>query len=202
MDTTIQLLMEYKYFLLFPLAVIEGPLVALAAGFLVSIGYMTAIPAFIVMLFGDLIPDSIYYYIGRYGNRFNLMEKYGHKFKLISSNFPQVERLWKTHPRKMMFFGKLAYGLSIPFLISAGLVKMTFSRFLKYAIPVTIFQYGVIMAIGYYMGYSYTSAGGYVKDAYITIAVLLIIVIGANIFISKFAKHEIEELENNPESTF
>ncbi len=199
MNTTVQLLMEYKYFLLFPLALIEGPLVALVAGFLVSIGYMTVIPAFIVMLFGDLIPDSVYYYMGRYGNKFNLMEKYGHKFKLISSNFPLVERLWKTHPRKMMFFGKLSYGLSIPFLISAGLVKMAFGKFLEYTIPVTIFQYGVIMAIGYFMGYAYTNAQGYVMDAYILITVLVILIVIGNIFISKFAKREIEELESNPE---
>lgn len=195
MNSTVQLLMEYKYLLLFPLAVIEGPLVALVAGFLVSIGYMSAIPAYIVMLFGDLIPDSIYYYIGRYGNKFNLIEKYGHRFKLISSNFPLLEKLWKTHPKKMMFFGKLAYGLSIPFLISAGLVKMAFGKFLQYTIPVTLFQYGVIMLVGYYMGYAYTSAKGYVTDAYITIAILVILLIVGNIFLSKFAKREIEELE-------
>lgn len=199
MNSTVQLLIEYKYFLLFPLAVIEGPLVALVAGFLVSIGYMSAIPAYIVMLFGDLIPDSIYYYIGRYGNKMNLIEKYGHKFQLISSNFPLVEKLWKTHPKKMMFFGKLAYGLSIPFLISAGLAKVAFGKFLQYAIPVTLFQYGVIMAVGYYMGYSYTSAKGYVTDAYITIAILVVLLIVGNIILSRFAKREIEELEKNPD---
>ena len=141
-----------------------------------------------MLILGDLIPDTIYYYIGRFGNKRKIMEKYGSRLNLI-------EKLWREHGKKTMFLSKLAYSLSIPFLISAGLVKMPFRKFISYAFPVTLFQYGVIMAIGYFLGHSYQLAERYIQYAYIIVAAILIVFIIGYILVVKYARRQIKEME-------
>jgi len=182
------LLTKYGYFILFPLAAIEGPIVSLVVGFLIYLGYLKFLPAYAILLLGDLIPDTVYYYIGRFGNRRKIMEKYGSRLNL-------VEKLWREHGKKTMFFSKLAYGLSGLFLISAGLVKMPFRKFISYAFPVTLFQYGVIMAIGYSLGHSYKLAEQYIEYAYMIMAAVLILFIISYILITKYARKRIKEME-------
>ncbi|MCX6716336.1 MAG: VTT domain-containing protein [Candidatus Taylorbacteria bacterium] len=194
MDHIIALIEHYKYFILFPLAAYEGPVISLVVGFLVFLGYLNFIPAYIILLFGDIIPDTIYYYIGRYGNKDGrLLNKYGAKWPTLKKHFHLVESLWRDHPFKSMFLGKLAYSLSIPFLISAGMVKMPYKKFITCAIPVTIFQYAVIMGIGYYLGNSYAAAEKYITYAGIGVAVVAVIF--AFFYMKKYVQKQITELE-------
>jgi len=196
----INLILVYRYWILFPVACLEGPFLALAIGFLVHLGYLSLIPSFLIMILGDLIPDTIYYYIGRRGDSKKLIAKYGERLKMISASFSIIEKLWATHPRKTMFFSKLAYGLSIPFLISAGLVKMSLKNFISYTIPATLFQYGVLMAIGYYLGKSYELAVNYVKGGYILVSIIMIGVIAGYALFVKYSRKQIvtmEREENN-----
>ncbi|MCX6813212.1 MAG: hypothetical protein NTV77_01855 [Candidatus Azambacteria bacterium] len=188
MEYIVLLLTKYGYFILFPLAAIEGPIVSLVVGFLIYLGYLKFLPAYVILLLGDLIPDTIYYYIGRFGSERKFMEKYGPRLNLI-------KKLWQEHGRKTMFLSKLAYTLSVPFLISAGLVKMPYRKFISYAFPVTLFQYGVIMAIGYFLGHSYKLAEQYIEYAYMIVAAVLIIFIISYVFVVKYTRRQIKEME-------
>ena len=183
MDHLVLLIENYKYLILLPLAIIEGPIVSLAAGFLIHVGYIKLLPTFAILIVGDLLPDTIYYYIGRI-------------FRLNTiSNLTLLKKLWQDHPRKTAFFSKLAYGLSIPFLISAGLAKIPYKKFISYTFPVTLFQYGVIMAIGYSLGYSYELAKKYIEYAGIVMALILVIFIASYLFAAKYAKKQIKKIE-------
>ena len=127
-DFILNLILTYRYFILFPLACIEGPILALVVGFLVKLGYFNIIPAFLLMFFGDLIPDIIYYFIGRFSNRRKFSEKQPSRFKFVNEQFSAIEKLWHHHSWKTMFLSKIAYGLSTPLLICAGFVKMPFKK--------------------------------------------------------------------------
>ncbi len=188
METAILLLTKYGYFILFPLAVIEGPVVSLLVGFLMYLGYFQFFPALAILVLGDIVPDIFYYYIGRFGNGKKLIEKYGTHLNLI-------EKLWQEHGKKTMFFSKIAYGLSTPLLISAGLVKMPLRRFVSYTIPISITLYTVIIIIGYYLGSSYQLAAKYINYAEIIIAIFFVIFIAAYVFSAKYARRQIEKME-------
>jgi len=194
----ISLILTYRYLILFPLACIEGPVLALAVGFLVHLGYFNILPAFLVMCAGDFFPDIFYYYIGRFGQQKNFIAKYGSRFKFIKDNFPMIEKLWFDHSYKMMFFSKLAYGMSTPLLISSGLAKMPFPKFVSRALLVTLFQYGVIMAIGYYVGYSATFVSD-IKLVGLIVAVVLVVFIFIYIRVRKYARKELGKLEQEEE---
>lgn len=190
----IDLLITYRYFMLFPLALLEGPLASLVVGFLIYLGYFNPILAYSFLILGDIIPDVIYYYIGRFGNKKELIHKYSARFKIISQNFAFIERIWHTHGRKTMFLSKLAYGLSTPLLVSAGLVNMPFKKFILYAIPITLFQYGVGLLLGYYLGHSYQLAAGYIDETRLIIAGIIIVIIGY-IWLRKYFRAKLIDAE-------
>ncbi|MFH1990286.1 MAG: VTT domain-containing protein [Patescibacteria group bacterium] len=188
METAILLLTKYGYFILFPLAAFEGPIISLIAGFLVHLGYFSFLPVLIILVLGDVIPDVIYYYIGRFGSKRKIIEKYGSHLNLL-------EKLWREHGKKTMFFSKIAYGLSTPLLISAGLVKMPIRRFVSYTIPISITLYTVIITSGYYLGNSYQLAAKYINFAEIIIAVIFVIFIAVYVFSAKYARRQIEKMK-------
>ncbi|MDB5259316.1 MAG: hypothetical protein JWO73_524 [Candidatus Taylorbacteria bacterium] len=200
METALALLLKYKYAVLFPLAAFEGPVISLVVGFLVHAGTFNFLIAYGILILGDLIPDTIFYCIGYYGNQTKVAQKYFAKSKFFREHFTVIEKLWKEHGRKTMFFGKLAYGLALPFLVSAGMAKMPYKKFISYAVPITLFQYGVIMGIGYGLGSSYALASGYIKYAYFGIAVLVAIFILAYIFLTKYARRKIIAMEQDGEA--
>ena len=164
MNPIVALLIQYRYLLLFPLVVVEGPVVALVAGFLVFLGHLAFWPTLAILLIADLTSDTVYYLIGRFGNQQRLVKKYG----------SGLNSIWQKHPKKMMFFGKLAYGLSVPLIVSAGVAKIPPGRFFLSALPATVLQYGGLLVISYYLGQSYQQAEKYIF--YVGIVVLLILI--------------------------
>ncbi|HEX8994165.1 MAG TPA: hypothetical protein VF803_02835 [Candidatus Paceibacterota bacterium] len=151
----IGLIITYRYVILFPLAAFEGPILSVMVGFLVATGYFNPLIAYGIMILGDVIPDGAYYFFGRWGRDKAFIQRYGARFGLTEHRFAVIERLWHKHPGKTMWTSKLSYGLSTAFLVSAGLAGMRLSTFYAYALPVTMVQYGLLMAAGYFFGNSY-----------------------------------------------
>jgi membrane protein DedA with SNARE-associated domain len=151
----VALILHYRYLILFPLACFEGPLVSVAVGFLISQGYFNPFAAYALFILGDVIPDGIYYYIGRFGKRSALIERWGPAVGISPSRIEVIARLWADHPGKTMWVTKFAYGLSTPLLILAGVVGVPVDRFFRYSIPFSLLQYAVLMTLGYFFGASY-----------------------------------------------
>ena len=62
-------LIRYKYQVIFPIAVFEGPIITLICGFLLSLGYLSLIPTLIIVFLGDVISDTFLFGVGRYGRK-------------------------------------------------------------------------------------------------------------------------------------
>lgn len=192
----IELIAQYRYLILFPLAAFEGPVVALCAGIFVSLGYFNPFIAYGILLLGDLIPDSVYYYLGRHGNSKTFLAKHGHKVGITEKRLGNIKYLWHKHGFKTMFMSKLAYGLSTPFLIMAGLSGMPWRTFYLFTIPITIFQYGVLMFLGFYFAGSYGLISQYFKDAEIIIASLVVLAIAVYYCITIYMKTRLVKKED------
>src|ERR1700730_3666378 len=67
MDHIIYLLDEYKYFILFPLAIVEGPILAVIAGFLCMRGILNIGLVLPVIVLADMVSDSACFFLGRKG---------------------------------------------------------------------------------------------------------------------------------------
>ena len=88
----LSLLYKYSYLILFPLVVVEGPIVTLIAGFLVSTKFMAFIPAYITIIIADLVGDFGFYSIGRWC--FNSLI-HG-LFSFIKTDIKKINKLKKT----------------------------------------------------------------------------------------------------------
>lgn len=148
-ESLLSLIVVYRYWILFPLACVEGPVVAMVVGFLVSLGAFELLPVYVILLFGDIVPDSLFYWLGRTGHRTALVQR------AFAKRLPAIEHFWHRHTFKSMLVAKWALTLSPALLISAGMARLPFGRYLRAALPITAFQYAVTMGFGYFFGLSY-----------------------------------------------
>lgn len=141
----------YKYALLFPVVVIEGPIITIIAGLLVASGQLNFWLTFFVVILGDLLGDIFYYLLGRFS-----IEKIRSNWLRFAGLTPErvsaVVVHFGDHGGKTLFVGKLSHGIGTVFLVAAGLAKMPVLQFLWYDSLATIFKSFVLLCLGYYYG--------------------------------------------------
>lgn len=179
------LVIKYRYFFLYPVAIVEGPLITMVSGFLVSIGAMNPLIVLPIIVAGDVSGDVIYYFIGRFGERWALSRAII-KYCGFETKKDKIIGLFENHGGKFLLFGKLTHALGAVFLIGAGYSRMDLRRFILYNLVGTIIKSSILLSAGYLAGSAY---GEYVKKFengafYITIISLAIIVL--SLFLSRF----------------
>lgn len=156
MDHILQYLADFgPYAGLLIAAFLEGPIVSFVAGTLIATGILNPYGALGVLVFKDLVLDTVWYGVGRFADLPYFaprIEKWRADTKLGAHVLAPLERQWHTHPVRMMWVTKLAYGLSMYLLITAGIAGVPFKKFYLYTLPVTLFQFGGLMVLGYFLG--------------------------------------------------
>src|SRR3989344_2097578 len=74
---TLKLIETYTYFAIFPISVLEGTIIAVFSGFLVSVGIINIYITTGVLILGDIVGDIAYYSLGRFGEG-NIIRRWGH----------------------------------------------------------------------------------------------------------------------------
>ncbi len=147
-------LLAYKYFILFPIVAIEGPLVTMAIGFLVSLSLFNPYIALPIIIAGDVTSDVVYYFIGYFSHRFKwaywISEKIG-----LAKRKERINNSFQKHGGKILLFGKLTHALGAVFLIGAGYAKMPLIKFIWYNIVGTAIKSSALLYIGYLAGTAY-----------------------------------------------
>jgi membrane protein DedA with SNARE-associated domain len=169
---------QYGYWILYPLMVIEGPIVTLVAGGLAALGILRIELVFIISVIGDLTMDIGLYYFGLYGNR--RLREWIAKHKKLELRRRQVRTFFKNHGGKVIFFVKISSGLCYITFITAGMIKMPLRRFLFFSFIGGIIWSGLLTGLGYFYGHLYQEISGKIEQAgliIITLAVLSFIVV-------------------------
>lgn len=198
MESLTPLIIEYRYWLLIPLSFIEGPIIAFVTGTLSRLGYFNAYLAFAIFFFRDVILDSFFYFLGKYGGKTALAQKLLAKIGVNDAHLEDVRGLWEKHGFRTMFFSKLSYGLSATFLLVAGIVDMNLGKFMRYAALVALAQYGVLFVLGYFFGNSFGSVANVLNNLQYIIAVVLLVATGYYIF-THFMRTKLIEQEKQAE---
>lgn len=187
-DAIIPLLLTYRYWILFPLTFIEGPIISLIAGLFVANGTLSLLPTYIILCLGDIVPDTLYFGVGTLGRSADFLSRYLHRFGFSEKRLLSIERLWQQHTFKSVLFSKWAYGLSTPLLMTAGLAKIPVGTFLRIVIPVVLIQYAILLMIGYEFGSSYAIINTYIQDAGWLVAIGVIVFLVLYFFVSQHVK--------------
>lgn len=185
------LLYTYSYLVLFPLVIVEGPVVTIVAGFLVSLGFMDFIPTYLTIIAGDLTGDVLYYSAGRWW----LNKTYKGVLKFFNINFKFVQKLEgaiKKNKRPFLFFGKLSHAIGGLILFAAGSAKIPLKDFLTFNFLATLPKSLILLAVGYFFGSTvsnFTKALDYtVVGLFIFTIILIGLYFGVTYFSNKFLK--------------
>jgi len=180
-------MLAYSYFILFPLAVIEGPIISILAGFLASMGSLNIFIAYGVVAIGDLVGDSMYYAIGYWGRK-KFIERWGRYIGITPKRTEQIENHFKKHSAKTLVAGKLSQGVGAIILVAAGISKMRFREFIWYNLLATLPKSLILLLIGYYFGRAYVEWNRYLSYTTFVMIGATILLVAIYFIIKKIAK--------------
>jgi membrane-associated protein len=130
--------------LILPLAVIEGPIVAVVSGFLSACGYLDGRWAVVSLVCGDLAGDLMYYAIGRTG-----MTALGHRVEHQLA--PELRRKIAENATRMLLIGKWTHSIGCLVLIGSGMLRLPLPRFALVNLLATIPKCLVLFGVGYFL---------------------------------------------------
>jgi membrane protein DedA with SNARE-associated domain len=186
------LLIEYRYFLLFPITIIEGPIITVMAGYLSHLGLFNIYAVYCIVVIGDLVGDIIYYLIGKNG-RLQIIDKWGHYFGIHRKNVLEMEKIFENHSFKTLFFGKFTFGIGGIIIIAAGAAKVPITKFIFYSIIGTLPKSFLLILAGTFIGSAYLQISKYFDYTAIVSILLAIIILAGYYFIQRYAKRYIKK---------
>jgi membrane protein DedA with SNARE-associated domain len=143
-------LMAYGSILILPLAVVEGPLVSIAAGLLSAQGFLDWPWALAMLVLGDVLGDLLYYWVGRTGKP-GLTRLLG-RLGMRSTVSPDLQRHLTDHAAKMLCIGKWTQSLGVVVLVGSGMLRVPLAKFVLVNLMATLPKSGVLFGIGWFAG--------------------------------------------------
>lgn len=162
MEAIFYLLLKFKYIILFPLAIVEGPILAVIAGFLCSEGYLNLFIVYAIIVTGDVIGDSIVYMFGRWGIP-GFLKKILKHFGMKTENLEKARVYFDANSQKAISLSKIALGIGIAGIYLAGNARVPYARFLKICLATSAIQYVVYLGIGLLFGSAYKKIDHYLN---------------------------------------
>lgn len=173
----IALLLSWGYVLILPIAIVEGPIITIVVGFLVSLGHFNFFVAYLVLILADALGDLLYYGIGRWGHG-PWVRKLIAYIGATHERMERLEKKFRRHDFKILMLNKTqAMGALV--LYFCGSIRMPLGRFLWINILGSIPKIAFFEIVGFYFGKSYVRLQSYLDFAGIItflIPVILLII--------------------------
>jgi len=160
-----------KYILLFLGTLFEGPLMMLSSGLLYHQGQVSFWPIYLVLVFGDLTADVIWYAVGYWGAR-PFFDRYGKYLDLTPEVIQKVERRFNHFSDRILIISKLTmgFGLSLATLTISGMLRVPFWRYAVINLACGFVWTGFLFSIGYFFGNIYELVPNYLRIAFVIIS--------------------------------
>ena len=169
----LSLISHYGYLIVFPIAILEGPIISILAGFLVSLGQLNYIIVFLIIMAGDVIGDTMYYALGRWGEKF--VRKHGIRVGLTETRIEQTKKYFHENHKKAVVISKVAHGIGMVGLIVAGILKVPYNRYIKTCLIITSIQAFILLTLGVLFGHAYVKIEKYL-NLYVAIASVIVLI--------------------------
>lgn len=142
------LILKYKYIVLFPILVAEGPIITIFVGALATpeINAFALIPLFFFVVFSDLCGDTFYYLLGRFAGE-KVLKKFSEK-KHIDYN-KKISNYFDKYGGRTLVISKVSHGLGWPVMVFAGSIRMNYLRFMTACTLTSFIKSTVLIGIGY-----------------------------------------------------
>jgi membrane protein DedA with SNARE-associated domain len=187
----INLLLTYRYIIIFPIVMIEGPITTLSIGFLSYLGYFHFWLTYLLIVLADLTSDALYYLIGRL-SRNKFFYSWARYLGFLLSRIEKFELAFQKYGGKILIFGKIADPLSSTIQMAAGFFKMNILFYFLYNVAATLIKSLILLLTGFYFGESINQVNILRKIIGISISFLGIICLIIYLFYRRKIKNEIE----------
>lgn len=157
----IAMLGRYGYWVIIPIAVIEGPAITMVAGALVAAGQMDGVTTCILLILSDLLGDALYYSLGRFGHG-PVAARLTKWLKVTPERLAKLEQRFRDNDWKLILIGK-TQGLGSIILYFAGASRMGFVRYMVLNLLGTVPKVIVFELIGYFLGAALLSSTRYIN---------------------------------------
>jgi membrane-associated protein len=171
-DTLLHAVQSHGLLMLFPLSVLEGPVVNVAAGWLARLGYLSLVPTYLVLVLGDLVGDALHYAVGRGGLRL-IPQRWQRKLGIDPAALAGLGKHFHDKGGRTLVVAKLTHSLGFAALLAAGAAQMHFGRFMWFNLLGTLPKTLGFMALGYALGHASAAI-----DAWIWRASVLVVAAG------------------------
>lgn len=170
----------YGYLILLPLFIIEGPIIGLTAGVLISLGALRPLPVLLLYVLGTTITDTVIYYSARGSVRHTGSTVVGRwVIRKVEDVLAHVDTRWKEgftdNYTSLMILAKLApINLLASFVAAtAGMLQIPARRFYPPIIIAQPLWSAAVIGLGFYLGGTFRSPESFMANAGFITAVLL-----------------------------
>lgn len=171
LGTILQFFIQYKYLAIFPIAVMEGPIITIISGFFVSLGILDLPLVLLIVFMGDVISDTAFHLVGRGGRH---MIRYLPFLHITEERLEKLENHFTYAPWRTMILAKISYGLGSVFMVASGASRMSWRRFLEYMLSLNLLRSSILLAIGYFFGRAALHLGPTALKYYMTAVIILV----------------------------
>ena len=180
MEHIVYLLAQYKYLLLFPLAIVEGPIIAVIAGFLCINGFLNLFIVYPIIVFGDLIGDTICYFLGFCGVP-GFLKRMAGWLGLNAKIVDRARTYFNMNPFRTISLSKISLGVGVAGIYMAGNARVPFRKFIAICLMTSLAQYCIYLGIGILFGHAYLKISRYMNAV---ASILIIITLAGILFFS------------------
>lgn len=161
LDQAVHLLQSHGLWLLAPIAILEGPIISVIAGYLAHLGAFSLGAAYVTVVLADLVGDVLLYLFGRSGLRW-LSPRWRARLGLTEERLAGLAEHFATRGGRTLVVGKLTHTLGAFALIAAGMAHMRFLPFLWYNFLATLPKSLFFLMLGYALGAAYKRVDAYI----------------------------------------
>lgn len=149
-------LIAYRYAVVLPLAIFEGPIVMLTCGFLIRLGFLDLLPAYLLLVAGDFIADLIWYGVGYVGAR-PVVSRFGRFIKISMPDIERLEAVFRRHDTAIILFSKITmgFGFALATLAAAGAARVPMRVYATLNLVGGLIWTALLLAAGYFLGNLY-----------------------------------------------
>jgi membrane protein DedA with SNARE-associated domain len=139
----------WTYLVLFIFVAVEGPIAILLGSAASAAGLMRPFPVFAVAVLGNLTADCLWYALG-YMGKTEWILRFGERLGIRPSLIEHLKHSMIKHATRVLFLAKITISFVIPALIAAGLLRISWKRWLPYFVLAESLWTGALVLIGYY----------------------------------------------------
>jgi membrane protein DedA with SNARE-associated domain len=171
--------LQGKYFFLFLIYLIEGPIAGFISAMISSTGQLNIYIVALLLVSGEIGADITYYFLGRNSSESKINKKLkkheNHKFVNV------IKDVLNKHPVRTLTFAKTVGTIAVPTILLIGRYRfLNFKKFLLWATLVCLAKDLTVLILGYSLGMSLESfLDGY--DIYKIVGIILSLLVIAYI---------------------